>query len=94
MCSNQTIILPVIITDRIAGYQCNECADKMKRDTRMKITCPYCKCEYVPVLGERKNHALLIQEEFPNALAWEREQLITGICSDECWDKFLGEGEE
>ena len=31
-----------------------------------------------------------IQEQFPNSKPWEREQLITGICSDKCWNEFLG----
>ena len=53
------------------------------------LVCPHCRKVYEPVLGERKT-TLLIQEEFPKAKSWEREQLITGICSDECWDKFLG----
>ena len=54
-------------------------------------TCPNCKKVYEPELGERKSGAL-IQNEFPNALPYQREQLITGICSDECWDEFLGVG--
>lgn len=54
------------------------------------ITCPNCKMKYVPTL-ERKTGAL-IQDEFPNASAIEREQLVSGICSDKCWDVFLGVG--
>jgi hypothetical protein len=53
-------------------------------------TCPNCHKTYEPVLGERKHPDLLIQVEFPYALPWQREQLITGICSDKCWDEFLG----
>ena len=51
--------------------------------------CPNCHKEYKPVLGERKTDKL-IQREFPKAEAWQREQLITGICSDTCWKEFLG----
>lgn len=51
--------------------------------------CPNCNRVYQPVL-DRKHPELLIQEEFPKALAWEREQHISGICSDECWQEFLG----
>lgn len=53
------------------------------------MICPNCKKEYEPVLGERKTN-LLIQQEFPNAEVWQREQLITGICSQECWNKYIG----
>ena len=54
-------------------------------------TCPQCKKEYKPDLGERKTDNC-IQDEFPNATPIQREQLVTGICSDECWDNFLGVG--
>jgi len=53
------------------------------------ITCPNCKKVYEPVLGYRKTDKL-IQQEFPNTKPWQREQLITGICSDECWNAYLG----
>jgi hypothetical protein len=56
----------------------------------MKVQCPNCRKWYEPVLGERKQPELLIQQEFPDAMAWEREQLITHICSDKCWDEYLG----
>ena len=55
----------------------------------MKLTCPACGKVYEPVLGERKT-CDLIQVEFPDAEPWQREQLLSGICSDECWDNFLG----
>ena len=54
---------------------------------RMKI-CPCCKKEYLPKL-ERKT-GKCIQDEYPNATAEEREQLISGLCSTKCWNKFLG----
>lgn len=34
--------------------------------------------------------AKLIQEEWPHSTGEEREQLITGICSDKCWNNYLG----
>lgn len=55
-----------------------------------KVKCPNCKKEYIPDLGERKHPEMLIQREFPDATAIQREQLITGICSNKCWDEFLG----
>lgn len=55
------------------------------------MMCPNCKKEYTPKLGERKTNQP-IQNEFPNATSEEREQLISGICSNKCWDEFLGLG--
>ena len=53
-------------------------------------TCENCKREYIPVLGERDPNRP-IQEQFPDAEPWEREQLsVLGFCSDECFDKYLG----
>ncbi len=58
--------------------------------------CPNCGKQYTPVLAldkmgmARWNSGMLIQEAWPHAKAIEREQLQTGICSDKCWDEFLG----
>ena len=60
----------------------------------MLVRCPNCGKEYTPELGERKHPELVIQKEFPLATSTQREQLITGICSDRCWDEFLGIGSE
>lgn len=56
--------------------------------------CPNCNKEYEPVLI--RNDCRPIQLQFPNEPSWKREQLISGICSDKCWDEFLGntEGED
>jgi hypothetical protein len=54
------------------------------------MICPNCKKQYIPKLGARLHPELLIQQEFPNAESWEREQLVSGICSNKCWDEFLG----
>ena len=53
-------------------------------------TCPNCKKTYEPYLIQRKRPSQLIQEEYPTATPEQREQLITGICSTECWNKYLG----
>ena len=49
------------------------------------IKCPICGVSYIPVL-ERKFPQLCVQDEFPQAAPWQREQLVSGVCSDECWD--------
>jgi len=50
--------------------------------------CPGCGRHYKPVLGER-DPDIIIQKQFPNSTSEEREQLVSGICSDACWDKLL-----
>jgi len=50
--------------------------------------CPNCGVEYIPGL-ERKTDKC-VQEEFPNEPAWKREQLISGLYSNECWQEYLG----
>lgn len=52
--------------------------------------CPNCRKTYTPELTWPEGDNRHIQEIFPNAPAWQREQLISGICSDKCWDEFLG----
>ena len=53
--------------------------------------CPNCLNEYNAVL-ERKSPDVSVQVEFPDSEPWQREQLISGICSDRCWDEFIGGG--
>jgi hypothetical protein len=50
--------------------------------------CPNCHKEYQTVLSRKDDR--VIQEQYPDAPAWKREQLISGICSNKCWNKFLG----
>jgi len=50
--------------------------------------CPNCNKEYTTVLDRKDGRG--IQEQYPNAPAWQREQVISGLCSDECWNEFLG----
>jgi len=65
--------------------------DIRRRDEKGLTICPQCGKHYKPVLGEYpKDDPRTIQKIFPLAKPYEREQLLTGICSDECWDKFLG----
>lgn len=61
----------------------------VQRNADDSVTCPQCLKNYFPILGERKTN-MCIQDEFPRAKPYEREQLITGLCSDACWNKYLG----
>jgi len=54
------------------------------------IKCPNCKKLYKPKLVRKTND--LIQNEFPKATSEQREQLISGLCSNKCWNEFLGLG--
>lgn len=67
--------------------------DMRRRTLDGKTVCPQCGKAYLPVLGERKNPNMNIQDEFPNSKPWQREQLLTGICSDKCWNDYLGGGD-
>lgn len=70
----------------------------------IKKTCPNCGTEYEPELAQEPNFEQdyqrwrggggLIQNIWPHATTTQREQLQTGICSDKCWDQYLGTGEE
>ena len=50
--------------------------------------CPNCGTTYMTELGRKDNRN--IQEQYPTEPAWKREQLISGICSDKCWEEYLG----
>jgi len=56
------------------------------------ILCPNCKKYFKPKLTRKTDS--LIQIEFPKATSEEREQLISGLCSNKCWNEFLGYGGE
>ena len=60
-------------------------------ETVETINCPNCNKDYQPILKGRKT-TQLIQDEFPDATAEEREQLVSGICSNACWKQYLGGG--
>lgn len=55
------------------------------------IKCPCCKKLYKPILQRKEGEC--IQVTYPTATAEEREHLISGLCSNECWNKFLGIGD-
>ena len=52
------------------------------------IICPNCKKKYKPILERKTDEP--IQRQYPQATAIEREQLISGLCSNKCWNSFLG----
>lgn len=56
--------------------------------------CPQCGKVYEPVLKRLDDDTRSIQEIYPKAKAWEREQVISGICSNKCWKEYLGLEEE
>lgn len=65
----------------------------------MTKACPQCGRVYVPDLASESDFStkfqlwrsgVLIQNVWPSATPAEREQLQTGICSDDCWDQYLG----
>lgn len=60
------------------------------KDIEGKTICPNCGKHYTPDLGERLDMSKCIQNEFPRATPAQREQLVTGICSDRCWKQYLG----
>ena len=59
------------------------------------MRCPNCEREYEPELVKDTVGYMnwqmgdLVQKAFPTALPYQREQLLTGICSDTCWAKWL-----
>jgi len=62
-----------------------------RKDSQGRTICPNCQKAYVPKLDHRDPN-IPIQHQFPNATKVEREQVITGLCSDKCWKQFLGPG--
>jgi hypothetical protein len=63
--------------------------DSRQIDENGLTICPCCKRRYKPDLGERTKD-VCIQDEFPNATAEQREQLVTGICSTRCFNRYIG----
>lgn len=69
------------------------------------IRCPVCGKVYEPVLKPKPGMQAalgvgwegMIQNAYPDAPDWQREQLLSGVCSDACWDELfarLGEDQE
>lgn len=54
----------------------------LKRSRDAQKTCPQCKVEYTPDFPESRRGSA--------CTPIQREQHVTGICSDACWDAFLG----
>jgi len=54
------------------------------------VLCWNCLREYEPVLKRPIGDNRPIQAIFPDAPKWQREQHISGICSDQCWDEYMG----
>jgi len=65
------------------------CARKF--DEKGLTICPECQKHYKPILGTRDCNRK-IQDEYPNAENWVREQLVSGICSQLCWGRHIGIG--
>jgi len=52
--------------------------------------CPFCHTEFITKLERPEGDTRCVQDIFPDEPAWVREQLISGVCSDECWKEHLG----
>ena len=63
--------------------------DIRRKDADGLTICPQCGRHYQPVLGERDPN-VAIQIQFPDAEPYQTEQLMTGYCSDKCFDNALG----
>ena len=50
--------------------------------------CPNCKKKYETILNEPDNDDRFIHNIFPEATREQREQLISGLCSDKCRNEF------
>jgi hypothetical protein len=56
---------------------------------RKEVKCPNCGKVYLTAL-DRQHPEKNIQDEFPKEPAWKREQWLSGLCSDKCWNEYLG----
>lgn len=63
----------------VSHYICPDCAQKQLEG---QLWCPNCKKWYVPKYPNRA----MAPEHDKEAI----EQWITGLCSTECWKKYLG----
>jgi hypothetical protein len=57
------------------------------RDDKGLTICPNCKKHYKPELGER-NPELLVVKQYPDATEEQRQQLISGLCSNKCYKEY------
>jgi hypothetical protein len=67
-----------------------ENVDARELDEEGLTICPECRKHYKPKLERPKGDDRPISIIFPDAKRYEREQLITGLCSNKCWRKHLG----
>ena len=66
--------------------------DVRKKTAEGLTICPQCGKTYTPDLPERteEQQDMNIQDIYPDATPGQREQLVTGLCCDRCWDQHLG----
>jgi len=70
------------------------------KDVNGLTVCPECGRHYIPDLERPIGDNRRIQQIFPDATSVQREQVISGICSQRCWNLSLwgtespGDGEE
>jgi len=60
----------------------------------VEMRCPNCRETNEIKLDDEKYDRWIsgehVQNVWPEKTPAEREQLITGICSDKCWNEYLG----
>lgn len=71
----------------------------MNAPIQMTRCCPQCLKEYVALLSQRADwperwhrwrvEGEMIQDVWSFVPRWVREQLLSGLCSEECWDEYL-----
>ena len=52
--------------------------------------CPECKKIYKPILIRPRGDSRCIQDIFPETPRYQREQLLSGLCSNTCWKWYTG----
>lgn len=62
----------------------------MVDEKSVTVTCPNCGRAYVPLLDRPEEERLDLKIKYGLSYLILKEQKITGICSDSCWDEFLG----
>lgn len=71
--------------------------------SKVTMSCPQCGRIYTPDLCSDEHfdakydawkNGALVQKVWPQAKPYQREQLQTGLCSDECFQEFCGSEEE
>jgi hypothetical protein len=60
-----------------------------RTDNEGRTICPSCGKAYIPKLNNAKS-GIPIQQQFPEAKLIDREQMISGICSNKCWERMTG----